>query len=56
MSGGLGAATAVNGADVTVKKDGDAVMIKNAKVTTADVAASNGGIHVIDAVLLPDAM
>jgi transforming growth factor-beta-induced protein len=35
-----------------VKVGGD-VMINNAKVTTADVMASNGVIHVIDKVLLP---
>lgn len=32
---------------------GSDVMINNAKVTTADVMASNGVIHVIDKVLLP---
>jgi len=29
------------------------VMINNAKVTTGDVSASNGVIHVIDTVMLP---
>ncbi|MYI62058.1 MAG: fasciclin domain-containing protein, partial [Gemmatimonadetes bacterium] len=29
------------------------VMINNANVVQADVAASNGVIHIIDAVLLP---
>jgi uncharacterized surface protein with fasciclin (FAS1) repeats len=43
----------VNGAMVAVKVDGGNVMINNAKVTTADIAASNGVIHVIDTVLLP---
>ena len=28
-------------------------MINDAKVTTADIAASNGVIHVIDTVILP---
>ncbi len=37
--------------DVTVQ-DG-AVFINNAKIVTTDIAASNGVIHVIDAVLLP---
>ena len=46
-------AKTVNGAMVAVKVDGDDVMISNAKVTTADIAASNGVIHVIDTVLLP---
>jgi uncharacterized surface protein with fasciclin (FAS1) repeats len=43
----------VNGAMVAVKVDGGNVMINNAKVTTTDIAASNGVIHVIDTVLLP---
>jgi uncharacterized surface protein with fasciclin (FAS1) repeats len=45
----------VNGAMVAVKVDGGNVMINNAKVTTADIEASNGVIHVIDTVLLPPA-
>ena len=48
-------AKTVNGAMVAVKVDGGNVMINNAKVTTADIAASNGVIHVIDTVLLPPA-
>ena len=48
-------AKTVNGAMVAVKVDGGNVMINNAKVTTADIEASNGIIHVIDAVLLPPA-
>jgi len=48
-------AKTVNGEMVAVKVDGGTVMINDAKVTTADIAASNGGIHVIDAVLLPPA-
>ncbi len=51
----LKAAKTVNGAMVAVKVDGGTVMINNAKVTTTDIAASNGVIHVIDAVLLPPA-
>jgi len=46
-------AKTVNGAMITVKVDGDTVMINDAKVTTADIKASNGVIHVIDTVLLP---
>lgn len=49
---GQSAAT-VNGAEVTISVDGDAVMVNEANVTAVDVAASNGIIHVIDAVLLP---
>ena len=43
----------VNGKEVAVKVDGDTVMVGKAKVVKADVAASNGVIHVIDTVLLP---
>ena len=48
-------AKTVNGAMVAVKVDGGNVMINNAKVTTADIEASNGVIHMIDTVLLPPA-
>ena len=46
-------AKTVNGAMLTIKVDGSAVMINGANVTTADIVASNGVIHVIDTVLLP---
>jgi uncharacterized surface protein with fasciclin (FAS1) repeats len=46
-------AKTINGAMVAVTVDGGNVMINNAKVTTANIAASNGVIHVIDTVLLP---
>jgi uncharacterized surface protein with fasciclin (FAS1) repeats len=46
-------AKTVNGATISVKVDGQTVMINDAKVTAADVAASNGVIHVIDKVILP---
>jgi LPXTG-motif cell wall-anchored protein len=32
----------------------DGVMVNNARVTTADVEASNGVVHIIDAILIPD--
>jgi len=42
----------VNGANVHI--DGrNGVKVEDSKVTTADIIASNGVIHVIDAVLLP---
>lgn len=45
--------TTVEGSKLKVMvKDGN-VMVGNAKVTTADISASNGVIHVIDKVLLP---
>ena len=43
----------VNGAEVMITVDGETVMVDDATVTTVDIEASNGVIHVIDAVLLP---
>jgi uncharacterized surface protein with fasciclin (FAS1) repeats len=48
-------AATVNGAKLAIKVDGGTVMINGAKVTAADVGASNGVIHVIDSVVLPPA-
>ncbi|MBQ2261827.1 MAG: fasciclin domain-containing protein [Loktanella sp.] len=45
-------ATTVNGADVTIGTEGG-VTVNDANVVTADIEASNGVIHVIDAVILP---
>ena len=50
---GLDEATTVNGADVRIRTRGGNVRINDATVVTTDVFASNGVIHVIDAVLLP---
>ena len=49
----LSEAETVNGKKVNIKTEGDTVMINGAKVVSADVAASNGVIHVIDSVILP---
>ena len=43
----------VNGAEITVRIDGDTVMVNDATVVATDIEASNGIIHVIDTVLLP---
>lgn len=43
----------VNGAKLGVKISDGTVMVGDATVVTADVEASNGVIHVIDAVLIP---
>jgi len=43
----------VEGTEVTVTISGGAVKINEATVTTADVAAFNGVVHVIDQVLIP---
>lgn len=48
-------AKTLNGMMVKVKVNGDTVMINDATVTSSDIAASNGVIHVIDSVLLPPA-
>ena len=45
-------ATTVKGADVTIKTEGG-VMVDGVNVVAADIEASNGVIHVIDAVILP---
>jgi uncharacterized surface protein with fasciclin (FAS1) repeats len=46
-------AETVNGQSVTFTVQGS-VAVDNANVTAADIEASNGVIHVIDAVILPD--
>jgi uncharacterized surface protein with fasciclin (FAS1) repeats len=51
LTEGMTAAT-VNGANVTITLEGGA-KVNGANVTTADIAATNGVIHVIDAVILP---
>lgn len=52
----LHSATTVQGEDVTIKAANGMVQINNATVTTADIMASNGVIHVIDTVILPPSM
>ena len=54
VTDGMTAAT-VNGANLSFSVADGVVTVNNAKVTTADVMASNGVIHVIDAVLTPPA-
>jgi uncharacterized surface protein with fasciclin (FAS1) repeats len=47
-------ARTVNGQSVTIATSGSTVMVGGAKVVRTDIAASNGVIHVIDSVLLPN--
>jgi len=46
-------ATSVQGKDIKVTVNDDGVMVDNANVVATDIKASNGVIHVIDAVILP---
>lgn len=46
-------AETVNGAEAKVTVDGDTVQIDDATVVKTDIEASNGVIHVIDAVIMP---
>jgi len=50
---GIDSAKTVNGQSLSVKTEGDSVMIENAKVIKTDIMCSNGVIHVIDTVVLP---
>ena len=45
----------VNGANVAVSKAGEFVTVEDGLVQTADIAATNGVVHVIDSVLIPPA-
>ena len=50
---GMDSATTVEGDALAIRASGGAVTVNDARVVNADVAASNGVIHVIDKVLLP---
>ena len=49
----LNSAKTVNGKSVTISQQNGVVMVDNARVVKTDIAASNGVIHVIDTVILP---
>ena len=53
---GLDTATSVQGEEIAITVDGDAVTVNEANVVTTDISASNGVIHVIDQVILPPSM
>jgi uncharacterized surface protein with fasciclin (FAS1) repeats len=50
---GVKVATLLPGTTVTLKVVDGKVMVNDATVTAADVAVSNGVVHVIDKVILP---
>lgn len=50
----LNSAKSVEGREIAIKTMNGRVMVNNAEVTKADIRASNGVIHVIDTVILPE--
>ncbi|MFK7955475.1 MAG: fasciclin domain-containing protein [Lysobacterales bacterium] len=52
---GLSEAATVQGSNVDITVEGSSVKVNQANVTATDIGASNGVIHVIDAVILPPA-
>lgn len=50
----LDSAKTVEGSKITIRTTGGTVMVNEARVTKADIEASNGVIHIIDAVILPE--
>ena len=50
---GQSSLTSVQGDTIDVKVEGESVMVDGANVVATDVMASNGVIHVIDAVIMP---
>jgi uncharacterized surface protein with fasciclin (FAS1) repeats len=43
----------VNGANVALSKAGEFVTVEDALVQKADIAATNGVVHIVDSVLMP---
>ena len=54
LTGKTTAAATVEGSEVEIDASGDAVKVNEATVSQADIAASNGVIHVIDTVIMPN--
>jgi uncharacterized surface protein with fasciclin (FAS1) repeats len=51
---GLSSAKTVNGQELRISSRDGGVMIDDARVTAVDIATTNGIIHVIDSVILPN--
>jgi uncharacterized surface protein with fasciclin (FAS1) repeats len=50
----LNSVKTADGESISIKTINGDVMVNNAHIVKADIAADNGVIHVIDAVLLPE--
>ena len=50
----LNSAKTAEGSTIRIKANSNGVMVNDAHVVKADIAASNGVIHVIDKVILPE--
>lgn len=50
----LSAAETLNGQRIDIRTSGERVYVDGASVVSADIKASNGVIHIVDAVLLPN--
>ena len=50
----LNSAKTVNGAEILIKPSNNTLLINSARVVKADIKTSNGIIHVIDTVLIPE--
>jgi uncharacterized surface protein with fasciclin (FAS1) repeats len=50
----LNSAQTVNGSDLDIRVEQQMVFVNDARVVATDIAASNGVIHVVDTVILPN--
>ena len=49
----MSSATTANGSELAIRVEGDSVFVNDSRVVATDIAASNGVIHVVDTVILP---
>jgi uncharacterized surface protein with fasciclin (FAS1) repeats len=50
----LDSAETANGSNVRIRVEGETVFVNDARVVATDIGASNGVIHVVDTVILPN--